>query len=163
MNITILGLEPALPYFVFAEPGSRISTSDGNFVEVIHTNAGVWGMLSPIGHADFYVNGGSTQPHCRWSLGHCSHMQALYYYGESVNSELGFYGRRCENNVEFLSQSCHGPIEEMGSARFKPALQGSFAVLTRNETPYALGKPRDGYLTSGNNRITVSNKLLKFL
>lgn len=139
-------MDPALPLFNFAGPGSRISTSDGDFVEIIHTNAGAYGMLSPIGHADFYVNGGSLQPHCHWSLGHCSHMQAIYYYGESVNSELGFYGRRCENTLEFMSRSCHGPMEEMGGARLNAALRGNFAVVTKTESPYALGKPREGYL-----------------
>lgn len=149
INLTFIGLDPALPHFNFASPGSRISSSDGSFVEIIHTNAGGRGIMSPIGHVDFYVNGGAMQPHCRWSLGHCSHIQAVYYYGESVNSELGFYGRRCDSTLELISQSCHGSVEEMGGARFKPVSRGSFAVKTKHEAPYALGKPREGHLVEG--------------
>lgn len=33
-------------------------------MDVIHTGAGILGQWSPSGHADFYVNGGTSQPGC---------------------------------------------------------------------------------------------------
>jgi len=42
----------------------RLTRDDANFVEVIHTNSGVYGEYPQIGHVDFCVNGGSMQPIC---------------------------------------------------------------------------------------------------
>ena len=44
--------------------------TDADFVDVIHTSARPFipllgfGMLKPIGHLDFYINGGAVQPFC---------------------------------------------------------------------------------------------------
>lgn len=35
----------------------HLDPSDANFVDVIHTGAGVLGQWGPNGHADYYVNG----------------------------------------------------------------------------------------------------------
>lgn len=42
----------------------RLTKDDANFVEVIHTNSGVYGEYPQIGHVDFSVNGGRMQPVC---------------------------------------------------------------------------------------------------
>ncbi|XP_031780488.1 lipoprotein lipase-like [Nasonia vitripennis] len=65
----ITALDPAEPCFEVANP-LRLSKSKAKFVDVIHTDGArhtneAFGLLEPIGHADFYVNGGvSTQPGC---------------------------------------------------------------------------------------------------
>lgn len=41
-----------------------LDPSDALFVDVIHTGAGILGQWGPNGHADFYVNGGTSQPGC---------------------------------------------------------------------------------------------------
>ena len=33
-------------------------------MDVIHTNAGVYGKIETCGHVDFYMNGGQNQPIC---------------------------------------------------------------------------------------------------
>lgn len=38
--------------------------TDAILVQVIHTNAGYLGMQEAIGTADFYPNGGTSQPGC---------------------------------------------------------------------------------------------------
>lgn len=38
--------------------------TDALFVDILHTGAGILGQWGPNGHADFYVNGGSSQPGC---------------------------------------------------------------------------------------------------
>lgn len=44
---------------------NALDVSDGKFVDVIHTAAGAAGYSQPLGHADFYPNGGnSPQPGC---------------------------------------------------------------------------------------------------
>lgn len=36
----------------------------------------------------------------------CSHMSAPNYFAESISSELGFWGVRCENYFDFLIGKC---------------------------------------------------------
>lgn len=61
----ITGLDPALPLFSSAPLSARLDQSDAEFVDVIHTDGGVNGFAQPIGHVDFYPNGGGwTQPGC---------------------------------------------------------------------------------------------------
>lgn len=64
----ITGLDPAGPAFetpYLKDTEERLDAADANFVDVIHTCAGSLGFLRPIGHADFYPNGGTfRQPGC---------------------------------------------------------------------------------------------------
>ncbi|CAL4176279.1 unnamed protein product, partial [Meganyctiphanes norvegica] len=66
----ITGLDPAGPLF-YDLPNDRIlDASDASFVDIIHTNSvnqgglidGCYGLLWPLGHVDFYPNGGTHQP-----------------------------------------------------------------------------------------------------
>ncbi len=41
----------------------RLSKDDADFVDAIHTSI-LLGYVPPIGHADFYPNGGQFQPGC---------------------------------------------------------------------------------------------------
>lgn len=65
-------MDPALPGFTplpivgqgLVEDG-HLNTNDSHFVDVIHTCAGYLGIKDPIGHVDFYPNGGGPpQPGC---------------------------------------------------------------------------------------------------
>jgi hypothetical protein len=58
------GLDPAMPLFALASPNSCIESSDGEFVEIIHTTGSPIGLFEPLGHIDFYPNGGKTQNGC---------------------------------------------------------------------------------------------------
>lgn len=62
----ITGLDPALPSFDhFKDADQRLDFTDAQFVDIIHTCAGTLGLFAPIGHVDFYPNGGTpTQPGC---------------------------------------------------------------------------------------------------
>ncbi|XP_035206602.1 pancreatic triacylglycerol lipase-like [Stegodyphus dumicola] len=65
----ITGLDPAGPYFNGVKKAVRLDKRDAGFVDVIHTNAdgkrlAGFGLKEPIGHVDFYPNGGQKQPFC---------------------------------------------------------------------------------------------------
>lgn len=60
-----LGLDPAFPLYMFSNNGARLSAGDAKFVDVIHSDGGLLGVPWPLGHADFYPNGGiPLQPGC---------------------------------------------------------------------------------------------------
>nr|CAD7463219.1 unnamed protein product [Timema tahoe] len=61
----ITGLDPAYPEYGRRNPLGRLNTLDAEFVDVIHTDSGQLGFPNPIGHIDFFPNGGRRmQPGC---------------------------------------------------------------------------------------------------
>ena len=64
------GLDPAGPLFEGYDPSVRLDKTDASYVDVIHSNGeslivGGFGTWEPIGHADFYPNGGRAQRGCQ--------------------------------------------------------------------------------------------------
>ncbi|KOB73213.1 Pancreatic lipase 2, partial [Operophtera brumata] len=74
--------------------------SDGIHTEVIHTNAGISGFLTPLGDVDFYPNGGVNMPGCNGQ--NCDHDRAFYYFAESLSSG-GFSGTRCSTYIAAIN------------------------------------------------------------
>ncbi|KAK2706793.1 hypothetical protein QYM36_014733 [Artemia franciscana] len=71
----ITGLDPAGPAFHHTKnmPEERLDKNDAQFTDVIYTNAGKedglhFGLDFSVGHANFYVNGGGSQPECRFII-----------------------------------------------------------------------------------------------
>lgn len=67
--IRFLGLDPAGPLFEAQDPRARLDQTDADFVDVIHSNGeniilGGLGTWQPLGHVDFYPNGGRMQKGC---------------------------------------------------------------------------------------------------
>lgn len=106
----ITGLDPAKPLFVLASEDHRLGWRDATFVDVIHTDVLQRGILQPVGHADFYVNGGIEQPGCKYSAsestGSCNHARAPQYYAESIGSTDGFWGFQCNDWVRWALGVC---------------------------------------------------------
>lgn len=65
---SIAALDAAGPRFEIS--GVFVNRDDADFVEALHTSGGrsyargQLGMIEPIGHVDFYANGGQHQPGC---------------------------------------------------------------------------------------------------
>lgn len=64
----ITATDPAGPLFdspILVPQQNRLDKDDAIFLDVIHTDAGNYGMHHSIGHVDFYPNGGKRiQPGC---------------------------------------------------------------------------------------------------
>jgi hypothetical protein len=96
-------------------PGSYLTKEDATFVDAIHTSAGAnlltgeVGFVQPIGHVDFYPNGGAYQPHC---IGHislsCNHGSSVLYMEASLSAatKCKFRAFKCKTWEEYSSGKC---------------------------------------------------------
>lgn len=88
-----------------------LNSNDANTVEVLHATAGRYGYDYPLGHIDFYPNGGSFQAGCGVDIS-CSHIYGYAFYAESINREFNggdaFVGTACENYEEAVAEQCSG-------------------------------------------------------
>ncbi|KAM3958664.1 pancreatic lipase-related protein 2 [Aphomia sociella] len=122
----ITGLDPALPLFDKLPLQQKLDASDAEFVDVIHTDAGIFGYKHPMGHADFYPNGGiSPQPGCELEVVlpqqqltpklFCSHWRSYQFYSESVIRPKAFVSTSCPSWKMFSRGRCADqPISHMG-------------------------------------------------
>lgn len=113
----ITGLDPAGPLFEDSnkQENERLSSDDGDVVEVIHTDGGVLGFNAPIGTIDFYPNGGKhIQPNCAnieemfkefTELVTCSHHKCIEYYTYAVRRG-GVAATQCGSWEDFKKGEC---------------------------------------------------------
>ncbi|GAB0089134.1 uncharacterized protein DMENIID0001_036270 [Sergentomyia squamirostris] len=125
----ITGLDPAGPLFESQHPKARLDSTDANFVDVIHSNGenlilGGLGSWQPMGHVDFYPNGGRVQHGCSnlfvgavtdfiWSPAAsvegrslCNHRRAYKFFIDSVAPRCLFPAFPCSSYDEFLRGKC---------------------------------------------------------
>ncbi|XP_065073522.1 phospholipase A1 VesT1.02-like, partial [Ochlerotatus camptorhynchus] len=141
---SIIALDPALPLFSINAPNERVASTDANYVEVIHTNAGLLGFDLPIGQADFYPNGGRSQPGCGVDIaGTCAHGRAFEFFAESIRTNPSrFNSVRCANYDQILNNNCvsSGANRNMGGDPSNLGLaSGVFHLITNAASPFARG------------------------
>ncbi|GAA6219106.1 phospholipase A1 member A isoform X1 [Lates japonicus] len=115
----ITGLDPAGPMFKRADTFDRLDPSDAQFVDAIHTDSDYFGISIPVGHVDFFLNGGKDQTGCARSrfasiliyfpvYGYviCDHMRALHVYMSALNGSCPLKGIPCFNYEDFLRGQC---------------------------------------------------------
>ncbi|XP_066155564.1 pancreatic lipase-related protein 2-like [Euwallacea fornicatus] len=137
---TIIGLDPAGPLFISSITENRLDPTDGKFVHVIHTNDGTLGYGLKMGHADFYPNGGSSQPGCGLDLiGSCSHRRAYEYFTESLESNH-FIGTNCTSYRDYNRNRCDENVTcYMGGYPIEKKDEGEYFLKTNRAPPFAQG------------------------
>ncbi|VDI70289.1 Hypothetical predicted protein, partial [Mytilus galloprovincialis] len=144
----ITGLDPAGPQFEGLHIAVRLDSSDASFVDVIHTDADQlfnadmspgFGTKQAMGHADFYVNGGSDQPGCANNMN--QHLlQILKGNFKSINSNCTFRSYPCalENLQSEKCSTCgeHG-CNNMGY-NAKSNRNGTYLTMTRAARPFCI-------------------------
>ncbi|XP_034526194.1 phospholipase A1 member A [Ailuropoda melanoleuca] len=108
----ITGLDPAGPEYTKASLEERLDPGDALFVEAIHTDADNLGIRIPVGHVDYFVNGGQDQPgcptfiHAGYSYLICDHMRAVHLYISALENSCPFVAFPCVNYKAFLAGQC---------------------------------------------------------
>ncbi|XP_076982248.1 pancreatic triacylglycerol lipase [Tamandua tetradactyla] len=137
----ITGLDPAEPCFEGTPELVRLDPSDAMFVDVIHTDAAPvipymgFGMTQPVGHLDFFPNGGREMPGCQKNILSqivdiegiwegtrdfvaCNHLRSYKYYSDSILNPDGFAGFPCASYKVFTANKCfpcpNGGCPQMG-------------------------------------------------
>uniref|UniRef100_A0A8C4E1W3 Lipase domain-containing protein n=1 Tax=Dicentrarchus labrax TaxID=13489 RepID=A0A8C4E1W3_DICLA len=108
----ITALDPAGPQFTGTPPEDRLDPSDAQFVDVLHTDIDALGFREPLGHIDFYANGGTDQPGCPKTIlsggayFKCDHQRSVLLFLDSVNQTCVSKAFPCSSYQEFLNGNC---------------------------------------------------------
>lgn len=151
----ITGLDPAEPYFEGHHVDARLDPTDAKFVDVIHTDVNSifamgFGSKDPMGHVDYYPNGGHDQPGCNLGLGDitsvenakqyvvCNHERCLKIFIEAMRAKAEgrtshFKAHRCSSYESYLKEECQECVDGC-------TFIGPDALLTRPHTSETLVK-----------------------
>ncbi|XP_023693709.1 lipase member H [Paramormyrops kingsleyae] len=110
----ITALDPAGPQFNGKPSEERLDPNDAQFVDVLHTDIDALGYRNPLGHIDFYPNGGTDQPGCPKTIFagksylQCDHQRSVYLFLSSMNrtSACNITTYPCASYNDFLDGKC---------------------------------------------------------
>ncbi|XP_008980641.1 phospholipase A1 member A isoform X1 [Callithrix jacchus] len=168
----ITGLDPAGPEYTRASVEERLDAGDALFVEAIHTDTDKLGIQIPVGHVDYFVNGGQDQPGCPTFLhaGYhyllCDHMRAVDLYISVLENSCPLMAFPCASYKAFLAGHCLDCFNPflLSCPRIGLVIQGGVKIeplpkevkvylLTTSSAPYC----RASFLTSRNSISSCGN------
>lgn len=156
----ITGLDAAGPLYRTDFNEVRLDPTDAVLVDVIHSSGGTLlvqckeGLFRPLGHVDFYPNGGRTQGRCQpqalfpvvpefiLCADSCSHYYAVTYFVESIQSPSSFLSYQCANIDDYNAGKCFSCSESSNCTNnmgfgAKETPTGRFYLATRDYSPYS--------------------------
>lgn len=146
-NISRLtGLDPSGPCFRNLGPEGRLDESDADFVDVIDTNIDGFGMAAPVGHVNFYVNGGEFQPgDVSWIPCNvvCSHIRSYTLWLAALEHTNSFIAIQCDSVQQARDRNCFDRkplVTNVLGVNTDRNKRGIFYLATNNGYPYFMGK-----------------------
>ncbi|NWU97369.1 LIPH Lipase, partial [Upupa epops] len=108
----ITGLDPAGPLYRGKPPGERLDPTDAQFVDVIHSDTDGLGYREPLGHMDFYPNGGTDQPGCPLTIFSglqyfkCDHQRSVFLFMSSLTQSCNLTAYPCDSYTNYRQGKC---------------------------------------------------------
>ncbi|KAH8378159.1 hypothetical protein KR093_009728 [Drosophila rubida] len=164
----ITALNPSKALYLTPDRKKRIDASDADFVDVIHTDVMIFGLMQPVGHVDFYPNKGVRQPNCgspdNIDTHECYHLRSVEYYAESIHSPTKFWAFRCVDLYGYVVSECkpNGELEQLGYHTPHTA-RGNYFLTTNAQAPYARGDDFSNLDRSLHNQTYLPAELLQKL
>lgn len=141
-------LDPAGPTFEDGNPETCMTADDAAFVDVIHGDAGYYGMNRSMGMVDFWPNNGirtqlgcpvSDAPVSQTESDACSHERPVLFFIESILNSVkssDFVGAKKHLNGTLSTNEID--IAHMG-INCHPSTRGDYYLRTSSESPFSLG------------------------
>ncbi|KAJ8720086.1 hypothetical protein PYW07_012129 [Mythimna separata] len=133
----ITGIDPAGPCFSNVTTDERLDETDAEYVDVIHSDDGSLGLKKPVGHKDFYPNGGSSQPGCTNDI--CDHYRAGFFFAESISLPTNFPAQKCDGWPMFIDGVCSGNEESYMGYESDSNDPGLYFLITKDRAPFGVG------------------------
>ncbi|MEQ2220163.1 hypothetical protein ILYODFUR_002555, partial [Ilyodon furcidens] len=153
----ITALDPAGPIFTDKPPKDRLDPTDAQFVDALHTDIDALGFREPLGHVDFYANGGTDQPGCPKTLFSggsyfkCDHQRSVMLFLDTINDTSPSQAFPCSTYADFLDGRCMScdrfgdagcPVFGYDVIRWKDVLiqqnQTKYYFNTNSESPFCM-------------------------
>lgn len=139
----ITALDPTFPLVDSEDKFGALDFSDAEMVVVLRTS--LIAYYSPLGHVDFFVNGGYVQPGCdAWWFPHlvqqlCSHYRVVVLAIEAeVDAGRAFPSCICPDYISFRNGSCTcQPTTHFDLTTFNSP-GGQFYFITNADPPYTI-------------------------
>ncbi|XP_063542348.1 phospholipase A1-like [Cydia strobilella] len=139
----LTGLDPSGPCFKTMPLEHRLNPSDAEHIDIIHTNIDGFGIPEPLGHVDFYANGGEYQPSdipyipC---LVICSHIKSVLYWWQALEHPKKFMAQKCDSVQAARYNECNSTETNVVGLETDFTKPGIYYLSTSNEFPYYRGK-----------------------
>ncbi|XP_026762812.1 pancreatic lipase-related protein 2-like [Galleria mellonella] len=142
----LTALDPTGACFRRLGPEGRLDQSDADYVEVVNTNMDGLGMATPVGHVNFYVNGGEYQlSDAYWMPCElmCSHIRAYTLWYSALSNPNGFVAMKCDSVQQARDKDCYDRqplVTNLLGLNVDKTKHGIFYLATYHNYPYYMGE-----------------------
>ncbi|XP_030023024.1 lipase member I isoform X2 [Manduca sexta] len=144
--LRLTGLDPAGPCYRDLPPAARLNAQVAHKVDVLHTSIDGFGIAEPLGHIDFYANGGEYQPSM---VGNfimpcfllCSHIRAAKYWVLANIFPDKFIAVQCDSVARARHGDCYDKnITNLLGPKTDFKKPGIYYLPTQEVPPFYLGE-----------------------
>ncbi|KAM3966367.1 pancreatic lipase-related protein 2-like [Aphomia sociella] len=142
----LTGLDPSGPCFRNLNSDNKLDKSDGDYVEVLSTNIDGLGTATPVGHVNFYVNGGEYQMSDVFSWPcemFCSHVKVFTLWYSILLHPESFIAIKCDSVQQARDKNCFDRkplVTNLVGLKVNKTNEGIFYLAITHNYPYYMSE-----------------------